>query len=238
MRNKLLHILSTKLLDDALIRKAGDQVQLDCRSFLQTQPVAPEQVTALLADVPLLDQAVIFTSANAVTAVAAALTNQPRWRVFCIEAATRKKVQELLPGTTISASAPNGAQLVKQIIGHAPDPVVFFCGNLRLDTIPDGLKQNAISCREKVVYKTIKTPVHIDQHYDGILFYSPSGVESFFSLNKISPETSAFSIGPSTTRALKKYTSNIVEAAQPDVEQMIGMIADSTRRSARGSKDF
>ncbi|MCD2424698.1 uroporphyrinogen-III synthase [Niabella pedocola] len=227
MSNKPLHILSTKLLDDALIRKAGNQVQLDCRSFLQTQPVAPEQVAALLTDVPLSDQAVIFTSANAVKAVAAALTDRPLWTVFCIEAATRKKVQELFPGTKIRASAPNGAQLVKQIIEQAPDQVVFFCGNLRLNTIPDGLKQHAIPCREKVVYETIKTPVAINRQYDGILFYSPSGVESFFSLNEISPATKAFSIGPSTTAALKKYTSNIEEAIQPDVEQMIGMIANS-----------
>lgn len=225
MRNKPLHILSTKLLDDALIRKAGNQVQLDCRSFLQTQPVTPAQVAARLTDVPLSDQAVIFTSANAVKAVAAALAERPQWEVFCIEAATRKKVQELFPGAVIRASAPNGAQLVKQIIEQAPDQVVFFCGNLRLDTIPDGLKQNAIPCREKVVYETIKTPVIIDRQYDGILFYSPSGVESFFSLNEISREAIAFSIGPSTTSALKKYTSNIVEATQPDVEQMVGLIA-------------
>ncbi|WP_300601478.1 uroporphyrinogen-III synthase [Niabella sp.] len=226
MSNKPLHILSTKLLDEVLIRQAGTRVQLDCSSFLQTQPVAPEQVAMLMADVSLSEQTVIFTSANAVKAVAAALTDSPEWKVFCIEAATRKKVQELFPGTTIAASAPNGAQLVKKIIEQAPDQVVFFCGNLRLDTIPDGLKKNGIPCREKIVYETIKTPVPINRHYDGILFYSPSGVESFFSLNEINPATRAFSIGPSTTRALKEYTSNIVEAMQPDVEQMIRLIAD------------
>ncbi|SDD91843.1 uroporphyrinogen-III synthase [Niabella drilacis] len=228
MSNRPLHILSTKLLDDALMHRAGDRVLLDCRSFLQTQPVAPGLVAALLADVSLADQEVIFTSANAVKAVAAAVTGSPQWKVFCIEAATRKKVQELFPQTEIRAAAPNGAQLVNQIIRQAPDQVVFFCGNLRLDTIPDGLKKNAIPCREKVVYETIKTPVPVKPQYDGILFYSPSGVASFFAVNKISPGTKAFSIGPSTTEALKKYTSNIVEAPHPDVEQMIGAIANSS----------
>ncbi|MGJ7031226.1 uroporphyrinogen-III synthase [Niabella hirudinis] len=228
MSNRPLHILSTKLLDDALIHRAGAGVLLDCRPFLQTQAVAPEQVAALLADVSLLDQEVIFTSANAVKAVAAAVTGNPQWNVFCIEAATRKKVQELFPETKIRAAAPNGAQLVKLIIEQAPDQIVFFCGNLRLDTIPDGLKKYAISCREKVVYETIKTPVPVKPQYDGILFYSPSGVASFFAVNKISPETKAFSIGPSTTAALKQYTSNIVEAPHPDVEQMIRAITNSS----------
>lgn len=232
MTSKPLHILSTKLLDDVLIRQAGDQVQLDCKPFLNTRPLEREQVSALLAGIPLSDQAVIFTSANAVRAVAAAVTGSPQWKVFCIEAATRKQVQQWFPHTEIIATAPNGAQLVKRIIEQRPDQVVFFCGNLRLDTIPDALKKNAIPCRELIVYQTIKTPVQVSDPYDGILFYSPSGVESFFSMNTVSPATKAISIGPSTTAALKKYTSNIVEARLPDVEQMIGLIADGNWEQA------
>jgi len=229
MNSRPLHILSTKLLDDALIRQAGDQVQLDCKPFLDTRPLDPEQVSVLLAGVPLSDQVVIFTSANAVRAVAAAVTGSPQWKVFCIEAATRKQVEQLFPHTEIIATAPNGAQLAKRIIEQRPDQVVFFCGNLRLDTIPQVLKSNAIPCIEKIVYQTAKTPLVVNEPYDAILFYSPSGVESFFSVNVISPATKAFSIGPSTTAALKKYTSNIVEAIQPGVEQMIGLIADNSR---------
>ncbi|WP_018626997.1 uroporphyrinogen-III synthase [Niabella aurantiaca] len=226
MSNRSLHILSTKQLDDALIRQAGDGVQLDCISFLEIQLVPPDQVRVLLSDVPATDQSVIFTSANAVRAVAAALTADPQWNVFCIEAATKKKVQQLFPRSAVRASAPTGAQLVAQIIEQAPEQVVFFCGNLRLDTIPDGLKKNAIPCREKVVYETIKTPASIDRRYDGILFYSPSGVESFFSVNDIAAATTAISIGPSTTAALRSYTANIAEAPQPDIGQMLQLIPD------------
>lgn len=224
MGSRPLHILSTKLLDDALIRQAGDQVQLDCISFLEIQPAPPDEVRVLLSDVPASGQYVIFTSANAVNAVAAALTEEPQWKVFCIEAATKKKVQQLFPRSGITAAAPNGAQLVKQIIAQAPDNVVFFCGNRRLDTIPEALKKNGIHCREKWVYRTTATASTIHRQYDGILFYSPSGVESFFSVNAIAAATTAISIGPSTTAALRNYTSTIVEAPQPDIRQMLQLI--------------
>ncbi|MBZ4189045.1 uroporphyrinogen-III synthase [Niabella beijingensis] len=225
MNNKPLHILSTKQLDSRLLQLAGDGVELDCIPFIKTRTVSAAALAAAIDQVPLTDAAVIFTSAHAVTAVAAALTADPVWKIYCIETATLKKVRELFPRSEIIASAPTGAALVKRIIKKRPGHLFFFCGNLRLETIPDALRQNSISCNELVVYTTTLTPVRINRMYDGILFYSPSGVESFFSLNTITEGTTAVSIGPSTTTALKKYTSAIVEAATPDIGQMIRLVA-------------
>lgn len=58
--------------------------------------------------------------------------------------------------------------------------IVFFCGNKRLQTIPEKLANNGIAVEEVIVYETIETAANIKKQYDGILFYSPSAVQSFF----------------------------------------------------------
>ncbi|MCC8142570.1 MAG: uroporphyrinogen-III synthase [Tannerellaceae bacterium] len=59
----------------------------------------------------------------------------------------------------------------------------FFCGQRRLNEIPERLSGAAISYKEVIVYETELTPQTLEKTYEGILFYSPSGVESFFSAN-------------------------------------------------------
>ena len=58
--------------------------------------------------------------------------------------------------------------------------VTFFCGNQRRDTLPDKVRAAGIKVEELVVYETVELPLKVTDHYDAILFYSPSGVRSFF----------------------------------------------------------
>lgn len=229
MKNKTLHILSTKILDATLLNAVPENVEMDCISFIDVKPLEASIFSAALEQVSLTDQFVAFTSVNAVNAVSAAISGSPVWNIFCIEEATKKQVQELFPESTIIDSAPTGAQLAELIVKYAPEQVVFFCGNMRLNTIPEVLKKHQIPCREIVVYNTIKTPQSINKEYDGILFYSPSGVESFFEKNKIADYTTAISIGPSTSKALKKHTENILESSLPDIKQMLKLTVNLSK---------
>ncbi|HEX5668158.1 MAG TPA: uroporphyrinogen-III synthase, partial [Chitinophagaceae bacterium] len=68
--------------------------------------------------------------------------------------------------------------------------------------------------------------------FDGIIFFSPSAVESFFSMNQISNNTICFAIGDTTANALKQHTNNrIMVAKNPRQEDVIAMVIDhfSTR---------
>src|SRR5258706_9822828 len=47
--------------------------------------------------------------------------------------------------------------------------------------------------------------------YDGILFFSPSGVESFFNTNEVNEQTILFAIGNTTATEIKKYTNRSEE---------------------------
>ena len=70
----------------------------------------------------------------------------------------------------------------------------FFSGNLRRDVLPTILKENKITFNEIEVYETNLTPKKISSKFDGILFFSPSAVESYLKLNTIKDEI-CFCIG-------------------------------------------
>ena len=65
------------------------------------------------------------------------------------------------------------------------------------------------------VYTTKQRPKKIAQQCDGILFFSPSAVHSFFSANTINTSTHCFCIGPTTARAVAQYTNQYSVAKQP-----------------------
>jgi uroporphyrinogen-III synthase len=62
----------------------------------------------------------------------------------------------------------------------------------------------------------------IVQHYQGILFFSPSAVTSFFSKNTIDRQTILFAIGETTAGTLRMYTDNtIITGSEPAQENLV-----------------
>ena len=82
--------------------------------------------------------------------------------------------------------------------------VTYFCSDLRLDTLPTKLKENNISVNEVEAYKTMYSPVKVDDKVNGVLFYSPSTVESYMKENKA--DKIAFCIGDTTAKEASKYS--------------------------------
>jgi uroporphyrinogen-III synthase len=65
------------------------------------------------------------------------------------------------------------------------------------------------------------SPQPIKEKVDGILFFSPSAVESYLAANKIKNEI-CFCIGETTAEALEKNKiKNIIVAHQPSIEDVI-----------------
>lgn len=96
----------------------------------------------------------------------------------------------------------------------------FFSGNIRKNTLPNFFNSHQIHWNEVEVYETTLTPKKIKEKIDGILFFSPSAIESYFIENKIENQT-CFCIGTTTAKALEHKTKNIKIAAQPTVENVI-----------------
>ena len=82
------------------------------------------------------------------------------------------------------------------------------------------MKLAEIILDEVEVYETVLTTHKINFKPDGILFFSPSGVESYLQENKIEDEN-CFCIGNTTAEALKYVTPNRIIANQPTKESVV-----------------
>lgn len=162
-------------------------------------------------------QNAIFTSKNAVKAIknsGMVISN-----CFCVGDNTKKLLEE--NDFNVVETAQNASDLAKIIIKkYKNHSFLFFCGNLRRDELPDLLKQNNVEVKEQIVYKTQLKSNKFIRSFDGILFFSPSGIQSYTSENKIG-ESISFCIGNTTASEAKKHTNNIIVANKPTVENVI-----------------
>jgi Uroporphyrinogen-III synthase len=225
MQKDKIHILSTRPLPAGLTEEARQLgIWIDETSFIETEPIRSVEVQQEIEQALIKFTAVVFTSMNAVEAVTEELDGAlPEWKIFCIGNTTREVVEKYFGENTIAGTADNALALAEEIIQDEEiDEVTFFCGDQRRDELPDALRQNDIEVIEVVVYNTIPIPQKIEKNYHGILFFSPSAVESFFKKNKIPDQTYLFAIGNTTAATIKKYTTNkIIIAKEPGKENLV-----------------
>ena len=218
-------ILSTRPLRAAVIDEAAEQgVQIDVQSFIETEAIQSIEVQQEIEQALIQSAIVVFTSMNAVEAVAEYMSDEmPDWMIYCIGQTTQDLVKKYFGEDCVAGTADNAADLAELIAEEDYiDEVIFFCGDQRRDELPEVLRSNNIEVNEIMVYHTIATPHLIDRKYNGILFYSPSAVNSFFSNNKPGKETYFFAIGNTTAAAIKKHSSNnIIVGDKPGKENLV-----------------
>ncbi|MDT0294415.1 uroporphyrinogen-III synthase [Mesonia ostreae] len=159
----------------------------------------------------------------------AIVTSKNTWQAIKDKVAIKKafvvgiKTTQLLQesGIEIIESTDYGKDLAQKICEHhSGKEFHFFCGKQRREEMPTLLKKNNISFTETQVYDTLPHPKKFAQEFDGILFFSPSGVKSFCAVNDIKSAT-AFCIGTTTAKEAEKHTKNIIIANQPTIENVI-----------------
>lgn len=209
----MIRILSTKKLKPShklfLLNAFFSVVEAD---FIRTTPI-PFQLNDIADNL-------IFTSSNAVKAVSDHLNVQDirRKPCFCVGEKTADLLDE--HGFTVQEIADSAQELADEIVTHyASESFTFFSGNIRRNELPLALMESDVELNEIEVYETEPTP-HEMGKFDGILFFSPSGVQSFLSKNNLTDEV-CFCIGHTTASALENKTKNIVIANQPSVENTI-----------------
>lgn len=210
MQNNIT-ILSTRPLEKESIASANAKgVTVDEISFIETLSHLSPETIELVKSIIYSDATVVFTSMNAVEAVASQLHGaEPGWDVYCIGNTTQTLIKKYFPKAIIKDDAESASALAEKIIKTKKiDNIVFFCGDNRRDELPEMLTSNDILVTEVEVYKTIQTHHTIDKIYDGILFFSPSAVESFFKTNTLEAKTIIFAIGLTTASTVKQFSSN------------------------------
>lgn len=209
----MTRILSTKKISKALKNKLSDaKIRLVEKNFIQTKSIDFET--------PQLNDYLIFTSKEAVKSVLKSETkNVLSKSCLCVGSKTRSFLEK--KGFTVLESADYAEELIQIIASkYKNNSFTFFCGNIRRNTIPTFFQQNKIAYNEIVVYETKLKPHQIKESFDGVLFYSPSGVNSFLENNTLGNKT-CFCIGTTTAKALENKTKNIVITSQPTVEHVI-----------------
>jgi len=214
-------ILSTRKFPTEILSKyEGRNVLITSENFISTNVIKDEATVSKINELATGEHSVVFTSANAVTAVASALadTVSLKWKIFCIGHATLAAVKAAF-GEQLLAGTANDAALLAAVIaeGKQPEEILFFCGTSRRNELIDGLLKSNIIVNELHVYETIAVEKEVNESYDAILFFSPSGVRSFFQLNAIAKEVKLFAIGQTTATELKLFTNNtVLTAPSPD----------------------
>jgi uroporphyrinogen-III synthase len=225
MPQNKINILCTRPLNESLVEEANAAgIVIDDISFIETEPVQTIEVQQEIQQALLLSATVVFTSMNAVEAVATWQNEErPNWNIYCIGTTTNKLVQEFFGAESIAGTANSAAELAELIAANRfIDDVIFFCGDQRRDELPEILRKNNVAVNEITVYQTIATAHKITKLYNGILFFSPSAAESFFSNNTIAAQTILFAIGNTTATAIKKFTNNkIIISDAPGKENLV-----------------
>ncbi len=165
----------------------------------------------------------IFTSQNAVKIAFSKeeITTQIQGRkYYCVGEKTKTLIEK--NGQIVIKMSPNAAELVQFLIKKGQnEQFSFFCGKLRRPEIETQLFENKIEFNTHKIYDTLITPVEINKVFDGVLFFSPSAVISYFKSNTWNSETHGFCIGNTTAAELAKHTKNFSVAKEPTDAQLL-----------------
>jgi len=226
MKDRNKYLLSTRPLDETLVNKALKHfVIIDSISFIETKNIIDSSTSEEIKILASKSIIAVFTSMNGAEAVIESLHKnslQPRWKIYCIGSATQSVIRRYFDSEKIIGNGKNATELSETIINDDVKEVVFFCGNKRREELPEQLQKNNIKVKEIVVYETNEIPVKVEKKFNGILFFSPSAVKSFFSVNSIPTDTVLFSIGDTTAEAIKKVSDNkIIVSDSPAKDRLI-----------------
>lgn len=169
----------------------------------------------------------VFTSKNAVIILISFFGNSFKNNIYCVGNQTKKLLKDSKYKKIFAAVS--AEKLTTVMDNNNINNVLYFCGNLRQDIIPDFFNSKSINYKEIVLYKTKLIELKIDtRKYNGICFCSPSAVKSFFLKNSI-PGIPIFSIGKTTAKSIEKYTKDYYIADNASIKSMINKVASTLK---------
>ena len=132
----------------------------------------------------------VFTSANSVRSVFEKHQIATSFFdvVFCVGSKTKQLLESF--GIKVALMANNALELAELLAerfarnSESIKEISWFCGNLRNNDLPQIMAENGVLVTEYLVYQTQFIPVKVENNYDAILFFSPSGIASYLKKNK------------------------------------------------------
>ncbi len=218
--DKQTQVYSTKTLTEAQ-RHLFKNIKVDSSDFLKIslnripKPVLKSKIDN-----------VIITSQNAVEAITRVLPKEELQfkNIYCVGRRTKKLIESKIG--KVKHSENNAKALADYLVDFIDGTeVTYFCSDIRLDELPTILEENNIKVNEVEAYKTILDAAKIDATVEGVMFYSPSTVESYMQNNKA--DKIAYCIGDTTATEAKKYFKDVRIAKIPTVESVIELVNEN-----------
>ena len=171
----------------------------------------------------------VFSSQNAVRSfLANPIASAHQNPVLCVGEKTKLLLEE--NGQKVIKTAPNMLELVDFIQKTMKtEHFLHICGNRKLADFAVGMQKTGISYTEVTAYHThlvsrVQTP-----EPQGLLFYSPSGVESYLQTNSIGASW-CFCIGETTATAVRPLTEHLTVSPKPDADLLVAAAATHFKR--------
>ncbi len=214
------HVFSTKKFTEEQLQRFSSSVRVDSEDFIKISPnrISPIQLKKEMKNV-------VFTSKNAVESL---LTNvSPEElkfeNIYCVGRKTRRLIQKKIGKVTHFEK--NATDLANHLVEYLEGTeVTYFHGNLSLDILPNILEENNIIVHTIEAYRTKLAGKKIDEAVEGVLFYSPSTIESYLINNE--PNKTAYCIGETTAAEARKHFKDVKVSKIPDVESVIDLVND------------
>lgn len=168
----------------------------------------------------------VFTSANSVCSVFEKHQIATSFFdvVFCVGTKTKRLLESF--GIEVALMANNALELAELLAerftknSECSKEISWFCGNLRNNDLPQIMAENGVLVTEYMVYQTQLNPVKVENNYDAILFFSPSGIESYLKKNKPNSNP-VVCIGGTTAAKAIEFFENVYIADETTVESVI-----------------
>ncbi len=215
---KKIAVFSTKKLSESQTKLFHEDIAIEDSDFITTRHNRiPSKVIRNEIE------NVVITSKNAVESL---LTNfsadELQFKnMYCVGRRTKALIEKRI-GKVIHA-AKNSKKLAEYLVANFKgSSLTFFCGDLRRDELPDMMKEHGVEVHEIEAYQATFSPKVIDEQVEGILFYSPSTVNSYLQENE--PSKVAFCIGNTTAEEAKKHFKEVKVAKVPTVESVIELV--------------
>lgn len=224
LMNELSHsvlktqVFSTKKLTNAQLHRFDDSIRVDSEDFIK---ISPNRISPLVLNKKVKNA--IFTSKSAVEGL---LTNVSAdeldfEHIYCVGRKTRRLIQKKIGEVTHFEN--NAADLANYLVEYIDGTeVTHFCGNLSMDEIPKILGEAHITTQSVETYKTKLSGQKMDDAVEGVLFFSPSGVDSY--LHNNTSNKIAYCIGETTATAARIFFADVKVAKIPDVESVIDLV--------------
>ena len=173
----------------------------------------------LQANLPNDYNSYIFTSQNGLRCFLKQFPKAQKSAAFCVGEKTAQLVSQ--HGFEVLEYANSAQGLAKHIVKkYAQYTFLYPCGTMHREELPKILKENNVRYAQLHVYDTVFHTAHFQRKFDGVLFFSPSGVQSYVQQNDMA-KSIAFCIGETTAAAAKKVTNKIVVANKPTIENVL-----------------